>query len=200
MNLKEYIKKNNKRYVIFDFDATLFHLVVPWDRMKDEQLARLREIDAMLWGQCDRGEITFTQLLNESIDKHGNGVREYLNDHAATYEVDNIERYKPNHELLEVLSELEVMPDITLYLWSSNARPVIDTILKENGMENYFDKIITRQDSWRMKPHADGFDLIYDKDTEKSAYLMVGDSSHDRGAAEAAGIDFYLVDFFNLGR
>ena len=196
MNLAEYIKTNNKTHVIFDFDATLFLLILPWVNWKEGLKKELVKVDASIWDEYESGAFSIAELQNKYIQNHGQTIRDFMNNHCESFEMESLERYKPNTDLLNTLNELD---HVHKYVWSSNARPVIQKVLDETGLANKFERIVTRQDVDFIKPMPDGFNLIHDQNVDKSKYLMVGDSSHDRGAAEAAGIDFYLTDFFALG-
>jgi HAD superfamily hydrolase (TIGR01549 family) len=196
MNLAEYIKTNNKTHVIFDFDATLFLLVLPWANWKEGLKKELIKIDASIWDEYESGSLNIAGLQNKYLKNHGQTVRDFMNNHCESFEMESLEHYEPNTDLLNTLNELDY---VHKYVWSSNAQPVIKLVLDETGLADKFERIVSRQDVDFIKPMPDGFNLIHDKKVDKSKYLMVGDSSHDRGAAEAAGIDFYLTDFFDLG-
>ena len=196
MTLTEYIKVNNKTHIIFDFDATLFLLVLPWANWKEGLKIELVKIDATIWDEYESGSLNIAGLQNKYLNNHGQTVRDFMNNHSASFEMESLEQYKPNTDLISTLNELN---HVHKFVWSSNALPVIQMVLEETGLVDKFEKIVTRQDVEFIKPSPDGFYKIYDESVPKSAYLMVGDSSHDRGGAEAAGIDFYLTDFFNVG-
>jgi len=200
MELVDYVQKNNKKHVIFDFDATIFLLVLPWSNWHQSIKQHLYDMDAGIWDAFERGDIRINEVQRQYIANHGAAARDFLNTHAASFEVKNLAEYHENTNMTDAIKKLNEM-GVSTYLWTSNARPVIEIVLSETGFDGYFKKIITRQDVDNLKPSPDGFNRIFNADNhQKEEYLMVGDSSHDKGAAEAAGIDFYLTDFFNLGR
>lgn len=196
MDLVAYVKKHGKTHVIFDFDATLFLLVLPWSEyFSDELKQKLVSLDASIWDQYQQGAINFSGLLNEYVKNHGTTVKRFLDEHSESFEREGLVRYEPNTDLLESLEHLD---HCKKYVWTSNMSPTINAILEETGLGKHFEKVVTRSDVELIKPNPAGFELIYDGKTDKSKYLMVGDSSSDKGAAEAAGIDFCLSDFFDL--
>ncbi|MCA9324086.1 HAD-IA family hydrolase [Candidatus Saccharibacteria bacterium] len=197
MELVKYIRKHGKTHVIFDFDATLFLLVMPWSTWQEEIRKHLIEVDASIWDAYERGELNISTVQNEYVKNHGRVVKNFLAEHSAQFEIENMQEYRPNTDLLQALEELN---DVKKYVWSSNARPVIELVLKETKLSKKFDKIVSKQDVELIKPEPDGFYAVYDESVDKSKYLMVGDSSYDRDAARAAGIDFYMTDFFDLTR
>lgn len=197
MNLVEYVEKNNKTHVIFDFDATLFLLILPWSNWFETLKVKLANIDATIWDEYERDEINFAQLQNKYIKNHGDAVRSFLNNHGESFERESLERYEPNTDLLKSLDQLS---DYNKFVWSSNTKPVIEMVLEETNIAKHFEVVVSRQEVEYIKPNPAGFKLIYDGKTPKSGYLMVGDSVHDEEAAKAAGIDFYLTDFFHFRR
>jgi HAD superfamily hydrolase (TIGR01549 family) len=196
MTLTEYIKTHNKTHVIFDFDATLFLLVLPWSNWLEGLKNYLVQVDAEIWDEYERGMLNVATVQNKFIENHGATVKKFIEDHSASFEIEMLEKYEPNTDLLATLNELD---HVKKYIWSSNAKPVITKVLEETGLADKFEMVVSKQDVEFIKPRPDGFYKIYDESVPKSAYLMVGDSSHDRGGAESAGIDFYLTDFFNVG-
>ncbi len=196
MDLLEYINKNNKTHIIFDFDATLFLLVLPWSNWYEGLKTELTKYDATIWDEFEQKVISQAEMQNKYMQNHGDTVRDFINTHSRSFESEQLVRHEPNTDLLEVLNHLSGK---SLYIWSSNTHATIEKVLQETGLRHHFKQVIARDDVQYIKPKPDGFNAIYDESVPKSEFLMVGDSSHDRGAAESAGIDFYLTDFFNIG-
>lgn len=63
-------------------------------------------------------------------------------------------------------------------------------------IDDAFEKIVARDDVMYIKPDPDGVRLVLGDEPDVSKFLMVGDSSADKGAAEAIGMDFFRVDRF----
>ncbi|HEX7963895.1 MAG TPA: HAD family phosphatase [Candidatus Saccharimonadales bacterium] len=195
-SLADYIEAHNKTHLIFDFDGTLAYMDIPWSERGEAFRDELRELDEELWLKYDkRGGTLFS---NDLVRKHGKKGLDILLKHAPLFEMQHKERFIRNEELLR---DVENFKDTyRMYIWSSNSRQLVEWVLEANGMQDWFDKIVTRNDVRYLKPNPEGFLHIYDPDVPEERYLLIGDSSYDEGAAQAAGIDFYHTDFFNLGR
>ena len=70
-------------------------------------------------------------------------------------------------------------------------------MLKKYNLLPQFKKIVTRNDVAMVKPHPEGFALIKDNNIPLNKYLFIGDSKADKQAAQAVGIDFYKITYFN---
>lgn len=195
--LAEYIKTHRKTHIIFDFDGTLAYVDIPWNEWGEGVRDELRELDEALWLSRPHfaGGAAFQ---NELVKRHGRKALDILLRHTPLFETQYAGRVTRNDQLLREINEFRDM--YHLYVWSSNSRQLVDTVLEMNGMQDWFDKVVTRNDVRYLKPNPEGFIHIQDPEVPEERYLLVGDSSHDRNAAEAAGIDFYHTDFFNLGR
>jgi HAD superfamily hydrolase (TIGR01549 family) len=137
-----------------------------------------------------------TFMQNQFVKKYGAEMAVFFSHHAAHFEAANTS-FAKNPELLE---DLRLFKNThKKFIWSSNSQKTVERVLSELNLTDYFDKIVAREDVQLIKADPEGFTKLYDPSVPKEQYLMIGDSSHDRGAAEAAGIDFYLIDFFKLG-
>jgi HAD superfamily hydrolase (TIGR01549 family) len=195
-SLADYIDVKNKTHLIFDFDGTLGFVDIPWQEWGEGVRDELRELDEALWA---KHQFTFgTEFQNELVRKHGTKALDILLRHSPLFETQYADRFTRNEGLLKNVNEFREM--YRLFLWSSNTRQLVDAILQENGMNDWFEKVVTRNDVRYLKPNPEGFLHIYDPSVPEDRYLLIGDSAHDRRAAEAAGIDFWHTDFFNLGR
>src|SRR5207247_1655560 len=129
---------------------------------------------------------------NLLVEQYGDEALNILLKHNPEFEMRHKEKVIRNDDLLR---DVEHFRDTYhLYMWTSNTRELIDWVLANNAMSNWFDKIVTRNDVRFLKPSPEGFDHLYDRAVPKKRYVLIGDSSHDRSAALAAGIDFYLTD------
>jgi HAD superfamily hydrolase (TIGR01509 family) len=78
----------------------------------------------------------------------------------------------------------------------SNHLKTIYPILQELHLDNAFKWIIARGNVTFIKPHPEGFYLLFKKSNLKSAYLLIGDSKKDEEAAKSAGINFLNISSF----
>jgi HAD superfamily hydrolase (TIGR01549 family) len=195
-DLANYIYKNGKTHLIFDFDGTLAFMDIPWKERADGIRDQLRELDEELWAK--HGYNAGVMFQNELVRKHGKPALDLLLEHVPTFEMQYDKQFTLNAALLKQIEKFR--GDYNLYIWSSNSRQLIDSVLEQAGMQDWFDKVVTRNDVRYLKPNPEGFLHIYDPRLPEDEYLLIGDSSHDRKAAESSEIDFFLLDFFNLGR
>jgi phosphoglycolate phosphatase len=71
----------------------------------------------------------------------------------------------------------------------------IENLLERDGLLDIFDAIIGHESTARHKPHPDPIlRCMHVLRLSKSDVLYVGDSPNDIGAAEAAGVDYVIVD------
>jgi len=197
MHLTDYIVTHNKTHLIFDFDATLVLMHIPWPDFARQMREDVIALDAELWERHSTSG-RFTPLMTELVDKHGDSGLQILLQHTPVFEMQYKDLYTKNDALLQ---EVETFREkYRLYIWSSNSRELLEDVLRQLDMHDWFDAIVGRNDVRHLKPSPEGFALIRDPDIPSERYLLIGDSSKDEGAAKAAGIDFYMHDFFEQGR
>lgn len=196
MTLDNYLKVFKKTHLIFDFDETLLELVLPWEDaikgIKNELIALDKE---MYKSYYEKGVSSLSLLQNQYVSRFGKKALNIIIKNEIEFETRNLKGVIPNKKLLEFIKNL---PSHKLFIWSSNARPTIEKLLKSYGIFDKFEKIISREDVELLKPEIDGFKLLYDAKIPKKKYLFIGNSDFDKLAAEKVGIDFYLIDFFNV--
>lgn len=193
MYLQTYVKKYNKTQLIFDFDRTLFQLLIPWEKWLDDIKNKLLYFDAGIIEDYKKKKISLSELENRYVEKYPQ-TKELMINNALSFEKTFLKGEKPNNELL---SFIRTNLAYTLYIWSSNTPPTIDSILSTYNLRMYFQTIITRLDVRLIKPDSEGFTKIYNPSIPKQEYLFVGDSKDDAQAAKSAGIDFFHIKYFN---
>lgn len=196
MTLSEYITKHDKTHLIFDFDATLVLMGVPWEKWADNKREEIIELDTELWEAYK--DKSATHMQNALVEKHGKRGLDILLRTCPPFELEYSKKFRRNHPLIKEVEDFR--GKYHMYIWSSNSSELVHEVLEETGMSQWFEKVVARGELRFLKPSPEGFELLRDPSVPKERYLMIGDSSHDRQAAEAAGIDFYLSNFFNLDR
>ena len=195
--LTDYIATHKKTHLIFDFDATLVLMNIPWKRWGENMRQEVLDLDADLW-KLYQDEQSPTHMQNALVEKHGERGREILLRNCPPFELQYSDKFDRNDELLKQVEAFR--EKYHMFIWSSNSSQLVNAVLEDMGMNDWFDKVIARNELRFLKPSPEGFELIYDPKIPKERYLMIGDSSHDKAAAQAASIDFYFLDFFNKGR
>lgn len=190
--LEEYLKKNNKTDIIFDFDATIIELLIPWQHIFDGIREDLRSMDTDIIQEYDNGVIGDVMAQNKYLKKYGARARSLLHEHLAEFESNNLKGLRVNYDLVDFIKKDS---SYKKYIWSSNSLRVLEPVMKEHKIWDRFEKVVSRDVVDILKPYPNGFELIHDKKTPIEAFLFVGDSTNDEGAAKALGMDFFKVSF-----
>lgn len=80
-------------------------------------------------------------------------------------------------------------------IYSSNSKLLIENILREMNILNYFEVIISLNDVKCLKPHINGMNFILSSHIgfSKSDFVMLGNSLDDKQVANQAKIDFVKI-------
>ncbi|MBI3103343.1 HAD-IA family hydrolase [Candidatus Daviesbacteria bacterium] len=193
MSIKDYLKKNPKTHLIFDFDETIFKLLLPWEKVLVYIENELIKLDQSIYQKYMLGKIDLNTLQNEYVSKFGKKARDLIYKNNLKFEKGHYKGVEVNPEILDFISKTD---KYQIFIWSANTSEIIVRVLKEYKLLNKFKKIISRDDVNLLKPDPEGFTKIYDPQIDKEKYLFVGDSLNDKLAAQNAGVDFYLADHF----
>lgn len=185
---ENYLLSKGKKQVIFDFDETITTLLIDWSYWHKDVCE--------LFTQYDKNPVKYEQkkfntLQNEYIARYGTKLKDELIDINYEVEKNYFSGHIPSSLTLSLLSLTKKIANI--HMWTSNDRRTVTPIIKELGIENLFDKIISRNDVNFVKPDPYGFYLIYNNVNPKSDYLLIGDSDADKMAAQNANIDFINI-------
>jgi len=151
-DLANYIYKNDKTHLIFDFDGTLAFMDIPWRERADGIRDELRELDEELWTKHNYTAGALFQ--NELVRKHGKAALDMLLKHIPLFEMQYHENFTRNEALLKLVEAFR--EEYHLFIWSSNSRQLVDSVLEQAGMDEWFDKIVTRNDVRYLKPNPEG--------------------------------------------
>lgn len=191
--LQDFLAKKPKKHLIFDLDDTLLKLHIDWSDFRPSFWELVEGIDKDLADSVPNRSKMGNVLYSKVIQKHGAEARQKLLKFCEQYEQDYFRGIFPNRPLVDFVKENHDNYDF--YIWSSNNRRTIERVLRDSALDNFFQKIVAKEDVSLLKPEIDGFTLIFDpKRQSKKDYLMIGDNFLDEGAAQNAGIDFYKVE------
>ena len=193
MNLSEYLSQHKKKVLIFDLDATILLLHLPWHQFVDPIEDKLRNIDPVLIEEYRKKKFSLSVLQNKYVEKDPS-LANFFRNYNQSFEC-QLTRYDTNAELVSFIrnnSEYE------LHVWSSNSRPTIEKVLHQEGIETKFSSLVTRSDVDFIKPHKEGFSHILKASYVLTDYLFIGDSKADKEAALSADIDFLEENYFRL--
>lgn len=169
-------------------DGTLLHLEIPWEKMYQAVCSKIKEMGIT---------IDLTQHLSIICDSVSTTLdfKSEFDNIFKLYELqcEKTQSYYPFPEYLSIIKDMNAK-GYGLAIASSNHSITINRILYKLSIDNFFNYICGRDMVWRNKPAPDQLLLIL-KNTKVNPkeVLFIGDSENDRRAAEAAGVDFYLV-------
>jgi phosphoglycolate phosphatase len=185
---------SRKRLAIFDMDGTL----------ADSSLAIANAIN-FVRSRLGLPPLPAEEIVSKINDPHLNAAEYfYETDHfEVRYEEWFSEYYSAHHQ-----EELRLYPGIReLLKWlkergcllavATNAyrRSTLET-LEHLGIRDFFDAVASYDDVARGKPAPDMLlKILEELGVAREEALFIGDGPRDRMAAEAAGIDFLLVQW-----
>ena len=189
-DFQQYLRKNQKREVIFDFDETISTLFIDWAEWDKAVGQLLQKYDPAF---IPLGMIEAVQQ-NMFIQRFGKKFRDDLLHTTYKHERKLVSSHRVNPVALALIEKAQSVAN--LYIWTSNHLETIYHILQELNLNNAFKRIIARGDVMFIKPDPEGFYLLFDEANPKSAYLLIGDSKKDEEAAKSAGIGFLNISSF----
>lgn len=191
IHLPKYLKEKKKQHIIFDFDETIGKIIVDWNVWIRNMQQLIQKYEPEFNIQTLNGWDSWAEVENDFVARYGAPIRQEIARHYELYEsniVDGFEEY----DTIQVIKSLS---DVSISLWSSNARKTIEPILSRLEFSNRFQPMITRDEVTYIKPHHDGFRPIHSvHQLPLEAYLFIGNSRADERAAKGAGIDFLHVN------
>lgn len=189
-DFQQYLKENQKREVIFDFDETISTLLINWAEWDRAVGQVLQEYDPAF---APLGIIEAVQQ-NTFMQRFGKKLRDDLLHTTYKYEKELVFGHRVNPVALALIGKARSVA--SLHIWTSNHLETIYPVLQELHLHNAFKRIIARGDVTFIKPHPEGFYLLFDEINSKSVYLLIRDSKKDEEAAQNAGIDFLNISSF----
>lgn len=188
-----YLKVNNIKHLIFDFDNTICHLNINWSSWQKKIENIYKHYDPTFTSQnlWERAEIQ-----NDFIRRFGSKLRKEVVKGSFDHERNTSKGCKPCHNSIAVIKQLagdRASGIKAISVWSSNDTRTLLPILTEMGLNKAIGKVVGRDTVTFIKPDPEGFSVINSKNYPKESYLFIGDSTSDEKAASAAGIKFLHV-------
>ncbi|PIY71670.1 hypothetical protein COY87_04920 [Candidatus Roizmanbacteria bacterium CG_4_10_14_0_8_um_filter_33_9] len=189
-----YLKTNHKSHLIFDLDSTLIKLLIDWSTYREQLWKLVSTFDNKLTEEIPCKPFMGFKLTNTVIKKHGEKAKQILDQFNEHYELTHYTGYLPNANLISFIHSY--YQQYHFFLWTNNAKKTIKDVMQKENFTTCFQKVITRDDVYYIKPEIDGFKLIHTNNNLKNGYLLIGDSIFDKQAADTIGIDFFRVNYF----
>ena len=191
MTLQEYLASCPKKQLIFDFDETLVHLILPWKEFKIKLQSVLGKLDPNITIDIQKNMVLYA---NEFVKRNGDKGRKTVLKLFEEFELTQLQTYPQSKDLFNFIKSNNAK--YSFYIWSSNMTATIKQVLQKIDYKNFFKKIIGRDSVIFTKPEPEGFYKIFDPKTQhKKDYLLIGDSDHDKNASQKAGIDYFKWKF-----
>ncbi|MCX7996213.1 MAG: HAD-IA family hydrolase [Patescibacteria group bacterium] len=181
----ERVSAGQKTNVIFDFDETLCTLHIDWGGWSNRMAEAIRRYDPEFRGYPSAEE------LNGLVHRYGQNFRQDMIEANALAEREFFSGYSRNDNALEFLRRVSNYAQV--HLWTSNDRRTVEPILQELDIAGLFRHTVFNNDVTFMKPDPDGMRYINSEGLPVTEFLFYGDSAYDRGACEAAGIEFVHI-------
>ncbi len=137
------------------------------------------------------------KLIGDALTLKGkfelfDGVFEYFLNYYYNHLVDNTRLYDGMIDVLDTLKERGKY----LFVVSNKSEIFSKKILKELGVEHYFEEIVGGDTFPNKKPNPQQvLEILKKYDAKKSESIIVGDSENDIEAGEAAGIAVCWVSY-----
>ena len=179
--------------ILFDMDGVLidshdawFHIFnLAYKKFENTQIS-VEEFDKFLWAKA------FDKLAKKYFHVPVEEIRAYYEEIYNEYK----ERLTVMHDAKETLSSLK-NSGLRLVVVSNTQRNVVERILNDVGLHEFFELFLGGDDIVHGKPEPDillkALELLR---ISKEDVLFVGDTKWDRMAAKKAGIRFigYRID------
>ena len=128
--------KDSVKLLIFDFDGTLTHLHIDWEKLKKE----LRK----LLGSKSSLTPLFPSI--EALTKDNSELREKAWRLIEKYELEAVKEIKADFELIELFKKLKAR-GFQVALLTLQGRQPLEKALRKLGLQEAFDNIITREET-----------------------------------------------------
>lgn len=180
-----------KKYIIFDFDGTIANtndiIIESWQATFRKYLGHelpVRDIEAT-FGETLRHTISYL-IPDEEIEEVVDHYRKYQeeNNKGKVYVFPGVR---------ELMDELRAS-GCKIGIATSRTRNSLTKYMKELGIEDCVDEIISVEDVTKHKPDPESVTALLDKfGGLPNEAIMIGDTKFDIGCAQNAGVDSVLV-------
>lgn len=180
--------------VIFDLDGTLVDSMWIWEQI-DIDFLKDRGHDLPKDLQKEIEGMSFSETANYfktrfNLDEDVETIKSVWINMANTFYGDKIKLKKGIQELLDILKE----KNIKMGIGTSNSRELAEEVLKQNGVRDYFEVLITSCDVNKGKPEPDVFLKAAEEMHVNPDLCLVFEDTHAGVlAGKAAGMDVIAI-------
>ena len=179
---------HNFNYFIWDFDGTLFNTLRHIASVITEIMKHNYNIDLNAKGVQEWVEKGLNTCFNKIVLDFDINLSEFQDLFNKEYWVD-IESHQPPFPRAEEILPYIQENDGKNFLVTHRGIKSLSILLKYYGMEEYFEKLITRDDNFPNKPDPAAFlYLINEYNLPREKIIAIGDREIDVQAARAINI------------
>ena len=176
--------------IIFDIDGTLTAtnelIFATFNHVTKKYLDRTYTPDEITKFFGPTEDVIIKELMKDKYE-------EAMKDYHDFYESNHDKMVHAYDGIVELVKELN-QNDIRLSIYTGKGRKTSETTLKQIGLYDYFDMIVTGDDIKDHKPSPEGIEKFIDQfDLPRDKVLMIGDAPADIKAARASGIKIASV-------
>ena len=186
--------------ILFDFDGTLADTaqgIVETLRESFVRLGRPVPKEEEMVATIGRPLWKAFQTLGNMTDDEAFQAVEVYRELFMKYEIPNIRMFSGVVSMLEQLAER----GIRMAIVTSRDRHSLDLILQNNGIDKYFETVVTVNDQLTPKPAPDTVLALLERmDIKATETLVVGDTTFDIEMGNRAGCKTCAVTWGNHSR
>lgn len=185
---------NNNTCVIFDLDGTLLntwdiHLKTCYDTVLEVTGKKLRMLEIIRSNRVTERETLITLLGNEDCEK---ALELYKTKFINNLELCKVEKYGGICDIVEQL----YYKNIPIGLFTGRSRKTTMSLLKKEGLTEYFKSITTSDDVIRPKPSEEGLEkTVEELSGVYNKSLYIGDSVIDIKIANKLNVSSIFVNW-----
>jgi HAD superfamily hydrolase (TIGR01549 family) len=195
------VKNDRSPAVLFDLEDTLIQTlwtdrqhVIEFRRKTREKLIELGIPSSVLEG-IERATIMRNKAI-EYIEKNlpkadADKIHKEMEKFLIRYELDSARKSKLFPETISTLEKLRKL-GIKMGLVTNTSMNAVETVFQLHDLRRYFDVVITREKTKKLKPDPEGI-LLALRNLGVKSFFMVGDLVHDVSAAKSANGTSILV-------
>lgn len=178
---------------IFDLDGTLVHFKIDYVKVREEVERYLACQGAPIESLVKQPVfVTLDKVINYlSSDGFSDGmiarIKADVERIVFKYELKAAEETSLKPNVKETLREIK-NSGVKTGLFTINNRYVTELILNRNSIAEYFNAVVTREDTPKIKPYAEHFLTVIDLlEVEPKETLVIGDTIYDFQAPKRLG-------------
>ncbi|MHA1754210.1 MAG: HAD family hydrolase [Candidatus Odinarchaeia archaeon] len=179
--------------VIFDLDGTIVSFKINYMKARYEVEEYLRSLgvpDSILkMGPIftTLGEgltyLTSKGYTQEEVQE----VKKHVEEIVLKYEIEASKKTTLLPGIKDTLNKIKDM-GLKIGLFTLNNKSVTENVLLKNGIRKFFDVVVTRNDTKKVKPHKDHFiEVISGLNVKPEETIIIGDTIYDFLAAKKLG-------------